>query len=230
MIQSPVRWGVGVAGCALLAACSSSATPQQVVTVTATRTPTVTASPSATTSAPGTSTASAGSTHSPSQTGMTDLPGTCDTLLDDSSVFSAAGVKKLPGEDAFVVGKAEPDIHRLGYLNCRYGVTGKGAAAQPAIEIGVSLYATSEDAAQRITATVEDYSAHGASTSSTQVAGQQASVLTGGTGAGYDVPTLVVADGQRTVAVSIATSVTSAAKFAHPAAAVAKLALERTAE
>jgi hypothetical protein len=158
---------------------------------------------------------------------MTDLPGTCDTLLDDSSVFSAAGVKTLPGEDSFVVGKAEPDIHRLAYINCRYGVTGRG---KPGIEIGVSLYASSADAAQRITATVDDYTVHGASTSTTQVLGQQASVITGGIGTGYDVPTLVVADGQRTVAVSIDTSVTPAAQFTDPAAAVAKLALQRTAQ
>lgn len=155
---------------------------------------------------------------------MTDLPGSCDTLLDDSSVFSAVGVQTLPGKDAFVVGKPEPDIHRLAYINCRYGVTG----GTPAIELGVSLYATSADAAERISATVDDYTAHGASTSTTQVLGQQASVLTGGIGAGYDVPTLVVADGQRTVAVSIDTSVTPAAQFTDPAAAVAKLALRRT--
>ena len=223
MIHSPVRWGIGVAGCALLAACSSNS-PSQVVTVTRTHTPTATVPATSTTTAAATS---GSSTHSPSATQMTDLPGTCDTLLDDSSVFSAAGIKSLPGEDQFVVGKPEPDIHRLAYLNCRYGVSGQAGA--PAIEIGVSLYATAADAAQRITATVDDYTAHGASTSTTQVLGQQASVLTDGIGSGYDVPTLVVADGQRTVAVSIETSVIPATRFTDPAAAVAKLALQRTA-
>ena len=227
MIQSPVRWGIGVAAVALLAACSSASKPSRVVTVTTTPTPTVgvTSGP-ATGSEPATP---ADSTHSPTTARMTELPGTCDTLLDDSSVFGAAGVHTLPGEDVFVVGKADPMIHRLAYLNCRYGVTGQGAAAVPAIEIGVSLYATSADAAQRIAATVDDYTAHGASTSTTQVLGQQASVLTGGVGAGYDVPTLVVADGQRTVAVSIDSSVAPASKVAGPAAAIAKLALQRTA-
>lgn len=224
MIHGPVRWGIGLAGCALLAACSSS-TPGHVVTVTRTHTPTATVPSGPTAGAP---TTSASSTHSSSTTQMTDLPGTCDTLLDDSSVFSAAGVKSLPGEDQFVVGKPEPDIHRLAYLNCRYGVTGQ--SGMPAIEIGVSLYATAADAAQRITATVDDYTAHGASSSTTQVLGQQASVLTGGIGPGYDVPTLVVADGQRTVAVSIDTSVVPEAQFTDPAAAVAKLALQRTAQ
>ena len=220
MIQSPVRWGIGVAGCALLAACSSSS-PSEVVTVTTTHTPS--APTSSTSAAP---TTSADSTHSPSETRMTDLPGPCDTLLDDASVLSAAGVDTLPGKDAFVVGKPEPDIHRLAYINCRYGV---GKDGTPGIELGVSLYATSADAAQRVTATVDDYTAHGASTSTTEVLGQQATVLSGGIGAGYDVPTLVVADGQRTVAVSIDTSVTPQAQFTDPAAAVAKLALKRTA-
>jgi hypothetical protein len=225
MIKRPVRWGIGVAGCALLAACTST-TPARTVTVTTTRTPTITA---AAPSTPTAATTSAGSTHSPNETRTTDLPGTCDTLLDDSSVFSAAGVKSLPGEDAFVVGKPEPDIHRLAYLNCRYGVTGTSADAQPAIEIGVSLYATSADAAQRITATVDDYQAHGASASTTEVMGYRASVLTGGAGSGYDIPTLVVAAGQRTVAVSISSSAASAAKATDAAVAVAKLALRRTA-
>jgi hypothetical protein len=227
MIHGPVRWGIGIAGCALLAACSSSS-PRPVVTVTETHTPSAPA-PSTSTSTTSTTppTTSATSTHSPSTSPLTDLPGTCDTLLDDSSVFSAAGVQTLPGKDAFVVGKAEPDIHRLAYINCRYGVT--GASATPAIEIGVSLYATSADAAQRITATVDDYTAHGASTATTQVLGQQASMLTGGAGTGYSVPTLVVADGQRTVAVSIDTSVVPAARVTGPATAVAKLALRRTA-
>ena len=221
MIHSPVRWGIGAAGCALLAACSSSS-PTQVVTVTTTHTPSVTTP--TTVAAPSTS---ASSTHSPSATQQTELPGTCQTLLDDSAVFSAVGVRTLPGEDEFVVGKAEPDIHRLAYLNCRYGVTGRSGT--PAVEIGISLYATAGYAARRITATVDDYTAHGASSSTTQVLGQQASVLTGGTGSGYDVPTLVVADGQRTVAVSIAASVTPAARFTHSADAVARLALQRTA-
>jgi hypothetical protein len=225
MIQSPVRWGVGAAAITLLAACSTS-TPRPVVTVTRTPTPTVTVtvSPTTTSAAPSTSPA----THSPANGTQTDLPGTCDTLLDDGSVFDAAGIKPLTGNDAFVVGKPDPVIHRLAYLNCRYGVTGHGTSGTPPIEVGVSLYATSTEATDRIAATVDDYTAHGASVSSTQVLGQRASMITGGSGAGYDVPTLVVADGQRTVAVSIAKSVTS--KIADAAIGIAKLALRRTAE
>jgi hypothetical protein len=225
MIESPVRWGVGVAVLTVLAGCSASK-PTQVVTVTRTQSPPASTTAPATQPAP---TASADPSHSPATTALSDLPGTCDTLLDDSSVLDAAGVDSLPGKDAFVVGKADPVIHRLAYVNCRYGVTGKGGTGKPAIEIGVSLYATSEDAAQRITATVDDYAAHGATTTAVQVLGKQATLITGGAGAGYDVPTLVVAAGQRTVAVSIDDAVAPAAKVADPAVAITKLALQRSA-
>ena len=225
MIESPGRWGAVLAVLGLLAACSSSK-PTHVVTVTRTQAPATANTIPATAPVP---TTSAVSTHSPATTHLTELPGTCDTLLDDSSVFDAAGVKSLPGTDTFVVGKADPVIHRLAYLNCRYGVTGKGASATPAIEIGVSLYASSDEAAQRITATVDDYTAHGASTSTTQVLGRTATIITGGTGAGYEVPTLVVAADQRTIAVSIDSAVAPAGKVSGPAVAIAKLALQRTA-
>lgn len=160
---------------------------------------------------------------------MTQLNGTCDTLLPDSSVDHALGVDSLRGEDAFVVGKPEPSINRLAYLNCRYGVTGKGSAATPAIEIGISLYASDDDAASRITATVDDYTAHGASASDATVNGSPAKMLRGGVGDDYAIPTLVVASGQRTVAVSVADSVATGAKAVDDATALAALALKRTA-
>ena len=54
-------------------------------------------------------------------------------------------------------------------------------------------------------------------------------MLTGGVGVGYDVPLLVVASGQRTVAVSVARTVAAGAKAVSDATAVAALALKRTA-
>ncbi|HZC74022.1 MAG TPA: hypothetical protein VE442_25265 [Jatrophihabitans sp.] len=217
---------VAVAVCAmslgLLAGCVSSK-PETFVTVTRTSLPPAATSPPATTSQPVTA------TPSPSPSRMTDFKGTCDTLLPDPPVFNALGVKTLPGKDAFVVGQPDASIHRLAYLNCRYGVTGSGSAATPAVEIGVSLYATADDAATRITATVDDYTSHGASASDATVAGQPAKMLTGGSGDGYDVPTLVVSSGQRTVAVSIAGSVAKGADAVHDATALAALTLDRTA-
>jgi hypothetical protein len=141
---------------------------------------------------------------------------------------TALGGSLPNGTDAFVVGKAEPTIGRIGYLNCRYGVTGRGAAARPAIEVGISLYRTAAQAAARIPATVDDYSAHGATASDVTVTGLPAQLLTGGTGDGYDVPLLVVASGQRTVAVSVDSTVATGSKAKADAIAITRLALDRT--
>lgn len=224
--RSVLRRVGGVLGClvsaALLASCTSGK-PTRYVTVTAApRTP----SSPATTTPSGSATTSGSPTPTAAQ--LTKLNGTCDTLLPDASVFDAIGAS-LPGTHAFVVGKPEPDIGRIGYLNCRYGVTGTGAAATPAIEIGVSLYATDAKAAARITATVDDYTAHGATGSAVKVGGVSATMLTGGAGDGYAVPLLVVSSGQRTVAVSIADSVAAGRKAVTDATALAGLTLDRTA-
>jgi hypothetical protein len=159
---------------------------------------------------------------------LSKLTGTCDTLLPDTSISAVLGGPPLAGVDAFIVGKPEPTIGRLGYLNCRYGVTGAGATAKAKVEIGVSLYSTAEKAASRIAATVDDYTAHGASGQPTTVDGQTATMLTGGVGAGYEDPLLVVASGQRTVAVNVAPSVASGQRSTDDATSLATLALKGT--
>lgn len=204
---------------ALLVAGCGSAKPGRVVTVTVD-------APSSTRATPATS--SARPTHvAPSH--LTKLPGPCDTLLTDYLVSQAIGGQQFRGKDVFVVGQKDPGIGRIGYLNCRYGVTGTGAAEKAEVEIGVSLYGTAAQAAKRIPATVDDYTAHGATPSDVIVAGQPGRLLTGGSGAGYTLPVLVVASGQRTVAVTIDPAVVSAANVRKDAVAVAALALERTA-
>jgi hypothetical protein len=224
---------VALAACGLLlAACSTAHHPARVVTVTVSRSnpaPSPSSS-SASASASSTSTASAGAGPSgQAQPGsVTKLAGTCDSALPDYTVEHALGDVSLPGKHVFVVGKPARDIGRLAYLNCRYGVT-SDAPATPKIEIGVSLYATRTDAATRISATVDDYTAHGATSADTTVAGSPATMLTGGTGPGYTVPLLVVASGQRTVAVSIDPSLANAAKITADAVQLAKVALQRTA-
>lgn len=175
-------------------ACSTQPATQAPKTVYVTRTP---APPPAT----GSGTAATPSTSpGPSASAVRELPGTCDDLLPAAAVDNALG-RSLGGTTAFVVGLPEKDIGRIGYLNCQYGLA--SATADPKAEIGVSLYLTDALAAKRIPATVDDYSAHGASAATSTVDGQQASILTGGRGVGYTDPTLVAADGQRTVAVSV---------------------------
>lgn len=208
------------AALALVAGCTSSGGPGTVVTVTKHVTAPV---PHPSTSAKSTS---AGAPPPPRN--LTKLPGTCDNLLPDGTVFQAIGVNSLAGVDAFVVGQPEADIGRVGYLNCRYGVTGSGASAVPKIEIGISLYKTAGDAASRVSSTVADYTGHAATATRTTVDGRPATLLTGGAGAGYDEPLLVAASGQRTVAVSIASSVASGAKASQDATALAALALKNT--
>jgi hypothetical protein len=129
---------------------------------------------------------------------MHALPGSCESLLPLGSVVDTLG-HPVTGDTAFVVGLPDSDTGRVSYLNCRYGVTKRSSG----IEIGVSLYRTSAKAAARIAPTVEDYTAHGATSSPVTVAGMPATMLAGGQGAGYG-PTVVLSSGQRTVAVTVA--------------------------
>lgn len=208
-------------GCA---ACATKAEPGTRRTVTVTRSAPVT--PPGSNPAP--SAAPTPTTATPTTQRQTRLPGSCTSSLPVSAVENAIG-RDVPGNTAFVVGAAEADIGRLSYLNCRYGLPG-GAAAQtatPAIEIGVSLYRSAADAAKRIPVTVDDFENHGADRSPATVGTLSATVLTDGEGDGYDVPTIVLASGQRTVAVSIVPR--SGADVTRELVAVAALALTQTA-
>jgi hypothetical protein len=204
-----------------LAACSAAGTGQPAKTVVVTRTKTAPPTTPATTA----TTATPSVTPTPTATALRQLPGTCDDLLPAAAVDDALG-RSLGGQTAFVVGLPEKDIGRLGYLNCRYGLPDASAGAVAKAEIGVSLYKDAQAAAARIPATVDDYVAHGASSSTTQVDGQSATILTGGTGAGYTDPTLVLASGQRTVAVSMHES--AGAQATKDLTALAHLALTQT--
>jgi hypothetical protein len=209
---------------ALLAAGCLSASPAGTSVVTVTRTRTPTAPPSAPQSS---GTASATAATSSAAPPLTGLPGTCATLLSTYSVDNAVGTT-VAGGTAFVVGTPQADIGRLAYLNCRYGITGRGAAALPKIEVGVSLYRTPEQAAARVTATRSDYGAHGATGVDVPVGAATGRWITGGKGAGYTDPILVVAAGQRTVAVTIAPALATGAAAQRDAVQLARLTLQRT--
>ncbi len=225
MTNPLLRVGVCALVLTALTACGSTA-PKKGHTVTVTVPPSSSPAAGATGTASGSATSSAPAV-SPSPTApQQHLGGTCGTLLPDVLVTPALGVTQLAGQDAFVVGQPDKTIGRLSTINCRYGVTGVGAAIKPKLEIGVSLYATPAQAATRIKATTDAYAAHGAMSADTTVDGQTAVVLTGGVGAGYDVPLLALAAGQRTVAVSFDPAVTKHSTTASQA--VASLALKRT--
>ena len=158
---------------------------------------------------------------------MKKLSGNCDSLLPQVDVEDTMGVRFV-GKTAFVVGVTEKNIGRLGYLNCRYGISA-GAGATPATEIGISLYDTPDQAQKRLAGTIDDYRSHGATQSPATVSGADATLLTGGSGAGYDIPLLVVASGQRTVAVSVVDNLLAPSRRGAVMAKVAALALQRTA-
>ena len=133
------------------------------------------------------------------------LGGSCDSLLPLAQIWQSSGLT-FAGLTRFVVGVPEPNIGRLAYLNCRYGIPPQHgtATAEPLIEIGVSLYRAAAQAQARVRGTVFDYLANNATESNRAVAGQRAVLLSNGIGPGYDVPLLVLAAGQRTLAVSVA--------------------------
>ena len=204
----------------LIGACASGASaPSKTVTVTVAP-PVNAASTSRSVSA------------SPSVTSpriVTRLAGTCDTLLPLSAVEDAIG-RPLPGKTAFVVGVPEKDIGRLAYLNCRYGMPAGsvGAPVAAGIEIGISLYGSASQAQHRLAGTISDYVGHGATRSSLAIAGHDAALLLGATIAGYDIPLLVVASGQRSVAVSMMSTIASGASRRRVMSALAAVALART--
>ena len=157
---------------------------------------------------------------------MTRLGVICADVLSRFDLDDALG-RHLLGKTAFVVGLPDHKIGKLGYINCQYGV-GTGAAAVPQVEVTVSLYDTPARAARRAVATVADYRDHGAAQTATTVAGHDASILVGGRSSGYDVPLVVVASAQRTVALSVASSLVPAAKRNDLMTKIAALAVERS--
>lgn len=215
MSGASVRILIGTACLAALAACSAPPSGP-VATVTVTR-----PAPGAASTSPAAPVSGTGAPPSHQRS----LNGTCASVLTDYDVARALG-RRLPGGHAFVVGRPDPGIHRIGYLNCRYGLTGTGSA--PKVEVGISLYSDAGHAAARVTATVDDYAGHGASATHVTVAGHPGTLLTGGSGTGYTVPLLVAASGQRTVAVSVDRSVAGRHKLARSATALGAAALRNT--
>jgi len=169
---------VGIA--ALAAACSSggSARSQAGATQTAAPTPT-------------------GSAAAPTPTPTPNLPGGCDQMLPFTDLDHALG-RPLFGPSRYVLGVAEPSIGRTGRVTCQFGLQPNGRGAAP-LEVGVSTYKDADSAKERVAATVAALRSTATSQRSATVAGQQAVLI----GTKKD-NNLVVAQGDRTVAVTIA--------------------------
>jgi len=170
---------VGIA--ALTAACTSGGSDQSQ------------AGASQTASAP-TATSSAAS---PTPTPTPDLPGGCDQMLPFTDLDQALG-RPLFGGSRFVLGVAEPSIGRTGRVTCQFGLQPHARGPAP-LEVGVSTYKDADSATERVAATVAALRATATSQRSATVAGEQAVLI----GTKTD-DNLVVAKGDRTVAVTIA--------------------------
>lgn len=154
------------------------------------------------------------------------LGGRCSDLLPVTTIDGVLG-KTVVGRSSDILGVAEPNIGRLTYLNCRYGlataVKGKPAPT-PQVEIGISLYKSAAQAAQRVQGTVEDYRSHGATQQAAAAGTYPGTILTG-----YGLPTIVVAAGPRTIAVTVIARLIAGTP-STALVALAKATLEATAQ
>jgi hypothetical protein len=186
---------VGIA--ALTAACTSGGSDQPQAGASRTAAPTA-----------------ASSAASPTPTPTPNLPGGCDQLLPFTDLDQALG-RPLFGQSRYVAGVAEPKIGRTGRVTCQFGLAANGRG--PALlEVGVSTYKDADSATDRIAATVAALRANATSQKTASVAGQDATMI--GTKTDYN---LVVAQGDRTVAVTLSRKLTGV-KLENAAVAVAE--------
>ncbi|UQX87121.1 hypothetical protein M6D93_12515 [Jatrophihabitans telluris] len=132
------------------------------------------------------------------------------------------------GQTAYIVGVPQTDIGRVAYLNCKYGITKtkvkKKTVTTTKIEVGISLYGTSQQALDRVAGTVDAYRLAGSTTSDAGVGQFSGTILMGG----GELPTLVVAAGPRTVAVTVVGNLVASSKLPTTLERIAKAALDAT--
>ena len=188
---------------AALALAGCQRAQQQDTTASASTSETASSSPSAASS-------SSSATPQPSATTTTPIGfnGRCEDLLPLSLVTDALQ-RPVVGRTSSIVGVAEPNIGRLAYLNCKYGIAttlvNKKPVTTTGVEIGLSLYSSADRAAKRVQATVDYYLSLGASPHPIGV-GQNAGQLMLGVGD----PLIVVAAGPRTAAISVTAKILGA--------------------
>lgn len=151
------------------------------------------AAPPATTAAPSaTDSGSATPSASPSPT----LPEGCEVMLPFSDLDEALG-RPLFGQSRYTKGVAQPSIGRTARITCAYGLQPQSRGVAP-IEVGISDYTDAEAAGKRVQATISAERSAGSNQSEATVGGVPATILGGRT-----VVTLVLAQGSRTVAVTL---------------------------
>ncbi len=124
------------------------------------------------------------------------LPADCDGVLSVANVSHALG-KPVKGKTVFLRNVALPKIKRTGRVTCYYGV--KTTISKSPVQAGLSAYSTEEAATSRVAITVAAEQSAGAIVRATKIGDVAGTVLVGRTGS-----LLVMAQGQRTLAVSLA--------------------------
>jgi len=144
------------------------------------------------------------------------LPASCEELVPFGDLDKALG-KPLFGETVYIKGQAQPAIHRTGRVTCRYGIrrNPQGKPRPALLEIGVSGYTDAESATKRVQATVSASRSSGASTAEVTVDGTPGFVLIN-----HGESTLVFAQGNRTVAVTLGPGVVAGDKSVQAVTAV----------
>jgi len=206
----------------LLASCTKADTNK---TASNTTTPAESSSSSGTGSSSASNSSSTSASTKPTTTAKPSLGGQCDDLLPVTTIDTAIGLPVI-GKTSFIIGIPEPNIGRLVRLFCRYGISApaRGKPAVAKVEISLSLYDTSAQAASRVRSTIEDYRSHGATPRDSVVGTYPATILVG-----YGNPTLVASAGPRTVAVTIDPKLIATGRDVS-LVAVAKAALDASAK
>ena len=157
------------------------------------------------------------------------LGGSCDSLLPLAQIWQSSGLT-FAGLTRFVVGVPKPNIGRLAYLNCRYGIPPQhGANADGAADRDrdqpVPHTRAGPGAGPRHRLRLPLQQRHRSHPDRRRTARRPAQQRGR---AGYDAPLLVLAAGQRTIAVSIAGRAGTSATRWRAMAALTALALART--
>jgi hypothetical protein len=183
---------------ALLAACTSSSTP-------AAQRPSVPAFATSST---------------PAAPIRTSLPTDCSDVVTATDVDAIVG-HSLIGSSSQVVGVAMPKIHRLGRLDCYFGIPAGKPVTSGVVSIGIGRYTDAASAAHRTSLTVNTARSGGAQVSDLKVDGGDALLV-----ADQRTQELVLSRGSLTVLVIAADGVLPNGRIGEKLTTLAERAVE----